>query len=118
MVRLLKDIITIWHWGYNPNDDHALQFTYTGAPQWHNQHSRAVDLSNYIKFGNNGEPDRKYNEQWGYLNGKEYTWRRNFYHKPVMSLNWDWQINDKSSLATVVYASWGRGVVDLVRLEE
>ena len=95
--------------GYNPNDDHALQFTYTGAPQWHNQHSRAVDLRNYIKFGNNGEPDRKYNEQWGYLNGKEYSWRRNFYHKPVMSLNWDWQINDKSSLATVVYASWGRG---------
>ncbi len=95
--------------GYNPNDDHALQFTYTGAPQWHHQHSRAVDIRNYIRYGKDGEPNRKYNEQWGYLNGKEYSWRRNFYHKPVMSLNWDWNISDRSSLSTVLYASWGRG---------
>lgn len=34
---------------------------------------------------------------------------RNFYHKPVASLNWDWNISDKSILSTVIYASWGRG---------
>ena len=37
------------------------------------------------------------------------TERRNFYHKPVANLNWDWNINDNSSLSTVLYASWGRG---------
>jgi len=95
--------------GYNPNEKHALQFTYTGAPQWHHQHSRAVDIRNYIKYGEDGEPNRKYNEQWGFLNGNEYSFRRNFYHKPVMSLNWEWEVSDRSSLSTVFYASWGRG---------
>ena len=26
-----------------------------------------------------------------------------------MMLNWDWNIDDKSSLSTVLYASFGRG---------
>jgi len=96
--------------GYKVNDDHDLMFTFTGAPQWHNQHYRAVSISNAIKYeGTNYEPNRKYNEQWGYLNGGVFTWRRNFYHKPVMSLNWDWTISDDSNLSTVLYGSWGRG---------
>ena len=37
------------------------------------------------------------------------TERRNFYHKPVFNLNWDWDIDDTSSLSTVVYASTGNG---------
>lgn len=90
---------------------HDLQFTYTGAPQWHHQHSRAVSIKNYIKYNQNEDQDlyRRYNEQWGFLNGKEYSWRKNFYHKPVMSLNWEYELSDKSSLSSVVYGSWGRG---------
>lgn len=95
--------------GYEINDKHSVMFTFTGAPQWHHQNSRAVEIYNLQKYGTDDEPNRKYNAQWGYLNGKEYTWRRNFYHKPVMSLNWDWVFNDRSSLSTVVYGSWGRG---------
>ena len=37
------------------------------------------------------------------------TERRNFYHKPVFNLNWDWNIDDSSSLNTVLYASTGNG---------
>jgi hypothetical protein len=37
------------------------------------------------------------------------TERRNFYHKPVFNLNWDWDIDDSSSLNTVFYASTGNG---------
>ena len=37
------------------------------------------------------------------------TERRNFYHKPVANLNWDYTINDNTNLSTVLYASWGRG---------
>lgn len=95
--------------GYEINEKNQLEFTFTGAPQWHHQRSYAPRLSDYIKYGKDGEPDIKYNSDWGYLQGKEFSWRRNFYHKPVMSLNWDWKINDKSNLATIVYASWGRG---------
>ncbi len=43
------------------------------------------------------------------MNGREYSWVRNFYHKPVASLNWDYTINDKMKLTTVLYGSWGRG---------
>ena len=37
------------------------------------------------------------------------TERRNFYHKPVANLNWDWNISETANLSTVLYASWGNG---------
>ena len=97
--------------GYAINAKHDIEFTFTGAPQWHNQRSFANTLADYIKYGNptKGEPNIKYNSDWGYLKGEEFSWAKNFYHKPVMSLNWDYKINDKSKLSTVVYGSWGRG---------
>jgi outer membrane cobalamin receptor len=95
--------------GYKPNEKHDIQFTFTGAPQWHNQRSFANTLSDYLKYGTNGEPNTKYNSDWGYKNGEEYSWTRNYYHKPVMSLNWDYKINDKMKLSSVLYGSWGRG---------
>lgn len=96
--------------GFNPNAKHDLQFTITGAPQWHNQRSFQSKISDHIKYGGTeDEPNRKYNQNWGYLNGEEYSMTRNYYHKPVMSLNWDWNINDATKLNSVVYASFGRG---------
>ncbi|MDD5151004.1 MAG: TonB-dependent receptor, partial [Flavobacterium sp.] len=95
--------------GYKPNAKHDIQFTFTGAPQWHNQRSFANPLSDYIKYGSNGEPNIKYSSDWGYKNGQEYAWTRNFYHKPVMSLNWDYKISEKTKLSSVFYGSWGRG---------
>ncbi|WP_396165379.1 TonB-dependent receptor [Flavobacterium sp.] len=95
--------------GYEINKKHDLQFTFTGAPQWHNQRGTAVTVADYIKYGQDGEPNIKYNADWGMLNGKEYNFRTNYYHKPVMSLNWDYKISDKTKLSTVVYGSWGRG---------
>ncbi|WP_369765849.1 TonB-dependent receptor [Flavobacterium sp. WC2429] len=95
--------------GYKPNDKHDIQFTFTGAPQWHHQRSFANPLSEYIKYGKNGEPNIKYNSDWGYKNGEEYSFSRNFYSKPVASLNWDYKINDKTKLSSVFYGSWGRG---------
>lgn len=95
--------------GYAPNERHGLQFMITGAPQWHNQRSYSIKISDAIKYGSEGEPNRRYSSDWGYLNGEEYSIRRNAYHKPVMMLNWDWNMSEKSSLNTVVYASFGRG---------
>nr|WP_314604077.1 TonB-dependent receptor [uncultured Capnocytophaga sp.] len=94
--------------GYAPNQEHNFQFIFTGAPQWHHQRTNYITIANYLKYGN-GEPDRRYNADWGYYKGKEYSFQRNTYHKPVMMLNWDWNIDDKSSLSTVLYASFGRG---------
>ncbi|HEU4495507.1 MAG TPA: carboxypeptidase-like regulatory domain-containing protein, partial [Flavobacterium sp.] len=88
--------------GYKPSEKHNLNFLITGAPQQHDQNF-AKPISNYLQYG------RKYNNNWGYLNGEYQSERTNFYHKPVANLNWDWTISDKSELSTVLYASWGRG---------
>lgn len=95
--------------GYT-SGDHNLEFMVTGAPQWHHQRSFAPSIADYIQYSDNGvDPDRRYNSDWGYLNGEEFSFRRNFYHKPVISLNWTWDINEVSTLETSTYASFGRG---------
>jgi outer membrane cobalamin receptor len=95
--------------GYTKGD-HNLELMVTGAPQWHHQRSRATSIENQILFGEgDGEPNRRYNEDWGYLDGEEFSFRRNFYHKPVISLSWNWDINSKTTLQTNAYASFGRG---------
>jgi len=96
--------------GYKASDKHNFQFTFTGAPQWHDQRSNSPLLSDYLKYGSNGtDPNIKYNSDWGMRNGEEYNLKTNYYHKPVMSLNWDYDINSTTKLSTVGYASWGRG---------
>jgi len=88
--------------GYKPNDRHNFNFLITGAPQSHDQNFTKA-ISTYLQYG------RKYNNNYGYLNGKYISERTNFYHKPVANLNWDFNINSTTSLSTVLYASWGRG---------
>jgi outer membrane cobalamin receptor len=95
--------------GYKPNAKHDIQFSFTGAPQWHNQRSTFITLATYQKYGTLDKPNTKYNSDWGNLNGEEFNMKRNFYHKPVASLNWDWKINETTKLSTVLYGSWGRG---------
>jgi outer membrane receptor protein involved in Fe transport len=91
------------------NNKHDIQFTFTGAPQWHNQRSSSITIDTYKKYGTDGEPNIKYNSDWGYLNGEKFNMYTNYYHKPVGSINWDYSINETSKLSTVVYGSWGRG---------
>ena len=88
--------------GYKPNDKHNFNFLITGAPQSHDQNF-TKRISDYLGFG------RKYNNNFGYLNGQYISERTNFYHKPVANLNWDFNINETTQLSTVLYASWGRG---------
>ena len=88
--------------GYDVNDKHSLNFLMTGAPQWHDQNF-GKSISSLLEYG------RKYNNNWGMYGDTYMTERRNFYHKPVFNLNWDWDIDDTSSLSTVVYASTGNG---------
>ena len=88
--------------GYQANERHNFNFLLTGAPQWHDQNFTKT-LDKYQEFGD------RYNNNWGTYDGKYMTERRNFYHKPVMNLNWDFAINETSNLSTVLYASWGRG---------
>ncbi len=101
--------------GFQPNKKHDFQFTFTGAPQWHNQtfnNTIATDLDmgdGRLDGVLSDKPNRKYNSNWGYLNGRQFSQSVNYYSKPVASINWDWNISEKSKLSTVGYASWGRG---------
>lgn len=88
--------------GYKASERHNFNFILTGAPQSHDQNFGKA-ISKYLQYG------RKYNDNWGTLNGEYLSERTNFYHKPVTNLNWDFNINDKTQLSTVVYASVGRG---------
>lgn len=88
--------------GFVPNDKHSFNFLLTGAPQWHDQNF-SKSLDKYEEFG------RLYNDNSGFYNGERFTIRRNYYHKPIANLNWDWELSEKTNLSSVLYASWGRG---------
>jgi len=81
--------------------DHNFNLLVFGAPQQHGQ--------KWSQSKNVLENFRKYNQHWGRDEGEIESERTNFYHKPVINLNWDWNINEDSNLSTVAYASFGRG---------
>ena len=91
--------------GYKANARNSFNFLLTGAPQWHDQNFNSR-ISDHYK---GGDFNIKFNGNYGTLRGEYLTLRRNFYHKPVANFNWEYAVNDKSSLSTVLYGSWGRG---------
>lgn len=93
------------------NDNHQLSFTAFGAPQEHYQRKGALTLADWKMTEQVwGITDHKYNSSYGFdKNGQRKTAEYNVYHKPQFSLNHQWQINEKSSLSTVLYMSIGRG---------
>ncbi|WP_314061101.1 TonB-dependent receptor [Empedobacter brevis] len=100
--------------GYKPNEHHTFNFMIFGAPQQHDQNFSKPMESKRDKNGVVTTPGyditgRKGNSNYGFYNGESMSARTNYYHKPVANLNWDWAINDKMSLSTVVYASTGTG---------
>jgi len=95
-------------YGFASEDDkHNVQVIVTGAPQIHNQRTNSfynmADAADYEKYG------IRYNYNHGYLNGQEFNWRRNFYHKPIASVNWEYKINESTNLSASAYYSVGRG---------
>lgn len=88
------------------SDDHRLSFTAFGAQQEHGQRYNRSTISE-LRMTDSGP--RKANKDWGYKNGEVYHQSFNFYHKPQISLNHLWTINDDSALSTALYASFGSG---------
>lgn len=96
------------------NDHHQLSLTAFGAPQKHYQRSNsygALTIAGWQKVEKvYGIKNYKYNASYGHDKyGNRKTGDYNFYHKPQISLNHQWQIDNKSSLSTSVYVSIGRG---------
>ena len=99
------------------NENHQLSLTGFGAPQWHwtrpSGNSGALLLSEWNRVSQympSGMDRRQYNPSYGLgKDGKQAGTNFNQYHKPQISLNHIWQIDDESSLSTTAYVSIGRG---------
>ncbi|WP_257667843.1 TonB-dependent receptor [Parapedobacter tibetensis] len=100
--------------GYKPNESHNFNFMLFGAPQQHGQNYAKNMETSYFDNGSVEFPGYdltgiRGNHNYGRYNGDGLSLVTNFYHKPVANLNWDFDITEKSSLSTVLYASIGRG---------
>jgi iron complex outermembrane receptor protein len=87
------------------NDDHTLSLTAFGAPQTHAQRFDRLTIQEY----RDAPQGIRYNPNWGVLNGQKTSISQNTYHKPQISLNHNWTINETSFLSTAVYASLATG---------
>ncbi|MCM1377378.1 MAG: TonB-dependent receptor [Clostridium sp.] len=108
-------------WNYFANiskkigNSHQISLTAFGAPQWHNQRNTYYGTLDILGWQNakqymDGESMYKFNANYGFDNeGQRRTSYRNQYHKPIISLNHIWQINERSSLSSALYASLASG---------
>ena len=87
----------------NINDRHSVNITLLGAPQRHGQRTLKLSNEEVILKG------LKYNKDWGGLNGKVKNASVNFYHKPFLSINEEFKIDDWNLISTSVYFSVGHG---------
>jgi len=87
------------------NDNHKISFTAFGAKQRHGQRQNRQLIETF----KNSPDGIKYNQDWGYKNGQVTFIEDNFYHKPQISLNHYWDLNDKTSISTAAYVSFGSG---------
>lgn len=90
--------------------DHTLELTGLGSPQEHGQRGTQLYFTSTNPKTQTWEKrGTKYNPNVGILNGNMFVDRVNKFHKPAFNLNWNWQIDKKSTLSTVAYLSFGRG---------
>ena len=80
------------------NDAHKLSFTAFGAKQRHGQRQNRHTIETFRR----SERDIKYNSDWGYKDGQLTFAEDNFYHKPQISLNHYWDINENNKLSTLL----------------
>lgn len=88
------------------NERNRLTFTAFGAQQTHGQRFNRSTIAELLDTDSGPQ---KANKDWGYKNGEVYHSAYNFYHKPQISLNHLWEINDNSVLSTALYTSFGSG---------
>lgn len=95
-------------------DSQQISLTAFGAPQTHYQRSSqdGLTIRGWQEVQQYMEPDHnyRYNPTYGFgKNGERKTSSKNKYHKPQISLNHMWEINNNTSLSTALYVSLGDG---------
>jgi outer membrane receptor protein involved in Fe transport len=88
------------------NEAHRISFSAFGAQQ---EHGQRFNRSTIAELQETNSGPQKANKDWGYKNGEVYSQAFNFYHKPQMSINHLWKLDDNSAISTALYASFGSG---------
>ena len=83
------------------NDRHSLNFTSIYAPNRRGKSSPNTQEVYDLK-------DIRYNEYWGYQDGKKRNSRERTIEEPVFMLNHYWNINDKTNLNTNLAYQFGK----------
>jgi iron complex outermembrane recepter protein len=119
---------------YMPNQRHIISIGINAAPQSHGQRTSKMQIAVYdreyakslgvntdsvlhvmnttgIKYTTTTQGDRSlaWNPDRAILNGEAFSDKVNYYNKPLINLNHFWKIGEKTTLSTVVYASFGKG---------
>ena len=106
--------------------NHLISLSGFGAPQEHGQRSFNQPIEywntdyarnqgiNVLDSATNVNWGIQYNQHWGYqtnINGERVVKaeRRNYYHKPQITLKDFWKINEKLSWSNMAYLSLGNG---------
>lgn len=102
---------------------HLISLSGFGAPQEHGQRPFTYEIGlvdtdyareigvpqsaiDELEFKDKG---RRYNEHWGYRDGELFNTRKNYYHKPQISLRHSWQPHSRLYWSNVAYLSIGSG---------
>ena len=83
------------------NSKHSINFTSIFAPNKRGKSSPNTQEVYDLK-------DIKYNEYWGYLNGRKTNSRIKDVEEPILMLNHYWDISDNTSLNTNVSYQFGK----------
>jgi len=83
--------------------NHSLELQTVGSPQEHGQRLSAQTIGTWNNLG------KKFNSDWGYLNGEPLNLRDNNFHKPTINLNHNWQITNNLLMSNLLYYSPGKG---------
>ncbi|MEL6989428.1 MAG: TonB-dependent receptor, partial [Bacteroidota bacterium] len=88
--------------GKRLNDKHELNLTAFAAPTKRGGSTASI-LEMYDLAGTN-----YYNPYWGFQDGKKRNSRVTNSHQPVVILNHDWKISNKTTLSTAIATQFGR----------
>ncbi len=91
------------------NDQDTAAYLNGLAAEGLDQNSVQQYMMNYVDTTGAENRGITHNEHWGYRDGKVFNERRNYYHKPQITLKDFWKINKKLSWSNIVYTSIGRG---------
>ncbi|MDG1656959.1 MAG: TonB-dependent receptor [Crocinitomicaceae bacterium] len=99
--------------GFGAPQQHGQRSYSQGIEYWDSEYARSLGVSASDFDSTNMDNGIRFNQHWGYrtVDGKREVLneRRNYFHKPQITLKDFWKVNKKLSWSNMAYVSIGRG---------